>query len=60
VYNGTWKGSGEIFTSYNPATNEPIAQTRGGTVAEYEVPVRLRFPFLSVIQSSNHPNVQSY
>lgn len=36
VFDGAWKGSGEVFTSINPATNEPIARTRGGTVAEYE------------------------
>jgi len=40
VYNGSWKGSGEIFTSYNPATNEPIARTRCGTVSEYEECIR--------------------
>ncbi len=34
VFNGTWGGSGDWFTSVNPATNEPIARVRGGTVAE--------------------------
>jgi len=28
VYNGQWKGTGEVVTSYNPATNEPIARIK--------------------------------
>jgi aldehyde dehydrogenase family 7 protein A1 len=36
VFNGKWSGSGDWFTSVNPATNEPIARVRGGTVAEYQ------------------------
>jgi aldehyde dehydrogenase family 7 protein A1 len=36
VYNGQWKGSGELITSFNPATNEPIATVRQGTVADYD------------------------
>eukprot|EP00455_Lapot_gusevi_P000820 TRINITY_DN1035_c0_g1_i1.p1 TRINITY_DN1035_c0_g1~~TRINITY_DN1035_c0_g1_i1.p1 ORF type:complete len:557 (+),score=229.22 TRINITY_DN1035_c0_g1_i1:69-1673(+) len=35
VYNGKWGGSGDWFTSVNPATNEPIARVRGATVEEY-------------------------
>lgn len=36
VFIGKWFGSGDVFTSVNPATNEPIARVRGGTVQEYE------------------------
>ena len=36
VYNGKWSGSGELLTSYNPATGKPIARVRQATEAEYE------------------------
>ena len=36
VYNGTWFGNGETFTSVNPSTKEPIASIQTGTVADYE------------------------
>ncbi|SPQ96145.1 unnamed protein product (mitochondrion) [Plasmodiophora brassicae] len=35
VYDGEWGGSGDLFTSVNPATGEVIGQTRGATIAEY-------------------------
>ncbi len=35
AYHGKWLGSGEVFTSNNPATNEPIAQVQTATVEEY-------------------------
>eukprot|EP00499_Haloplacidia_sp_CaronLabIsolate_P008462 CAMPEP_0196769140 /NCGR_PEP_ID=MMETSP1104-20130614/351_1 /TAXON_ID=33652 /ORGANISM="Cafeteria sp., Strain Caron Lab Isolate" /LENGTH=540 /DNA_ID=CAMNT_0042139225 /DNA_START=36 /DNA_END=1658 /DNA_ORIENTATION=- len=40
VFNGSWGGSGETFTSYNPATGEAIAQTVAGTEQDYEECVR--------------------
>lgn len=40
LYNGKWGGSGEVFTSYNPATNEPIARVRCATVEEYEQTIK--------------------
>ncbi|PRP76506.1 aldehyde dehydrogenase [Planoprotostelium fungivorum] len=36
VYDGEWFGSGEYFTTVNPANNKPIARIRGGTAADYE------------------------
>ena len=40
VFNGKWLGSGETFTSLNPATNEPIATVQGATVQEYEETIK--------------------
>uniref|UniRef100_A0A7E4VCB3 aldehyde dehydrogenase (NAD(+)) n=1 Tax=Panagrellus redivivus TaxID=6233 RepID=A0A7E4VCB3_PANRE len=36
VFNGEWKASGATVESINPATNEPIAMVRVGTVEDYE------------------------
>src|SRR3989338_6021551 len=36
VYDGAWKGSGDLFTSYDQATNEAIAQIKTATTAEYQ------------------------
>lgn len=36
VYNGKWFGSGEVITSVNPATNEPIASVTTGSLKDYE------------------------
>ncbi|OQR98335.1 aldehyde dehydrogenase family 7 member A1 [Achlya hypogyna] len=36
VFDGEWFGNGPVFTSVNPATNEPIARTRTGTKEDYE------------------------
>ncbi|RHY92302.1 hypothetical protein DYB37_011727, partial [Aphanomyces astaci] len=36
VFDGSWFGNGPVFTSVNPATNEPIAKIRTGTKADYE------------------------
>lgn len=36
VYCGSWMGSGDVLTSYNPATGKPIARVRQATVDEYE------------------------
>ena len=33
---GEWKASGEVITSYNPATGKPIARVRRGTKEDYE------------------------
>eukprot|EP01138_Halocafeteria_seosinensis_P002143 gb/GECG01002193.1/.p1 GENE.gb/GECG01002193.1/~~gb/GECG01002193.1/.p1 ORF type:complete len:538 (+),score=78.11 gb/GECG01002193.1/:1-1614(+) len=33
---GQWKASGEVTTSYNPATGKPIARVRRGTKEDYE------------------------
>lgn len=35
VYNGSWFGNGETFTSVNPATNEKIAEIKTGTIEDY-------------------------
>ena len=35
VYNGSWFGAGERFTSVNPSTNEPIAEIVTGTIDDY-------------------------
>ena len=35
-YNGTWCGSGSVYTSLNPTTGEPIARVRFATGAEYQ------------------------
>ncbi len=39
VFAGKWGGQGEYFTSANPASNEPIARVRGGTVEDYRAVV---------------------
>ncbi|CAK4078987.1 unnamed protein product [Aphanomyces euteiches] len=36
VFDGSWFGNGPVFTSVNPATNEPIATIRTGTKDDYE------------------------
>ncbi|CAL8071748.1 unnamed protein product [Orchesella dallaii] len=35
VYDGAWKGSGEVVTSVNPSNGKPIAQVVQGTLQEY-------------------------
>ncbi|ODN00945.1 putative aldehyde dehydrogenase family 7 member A1 [Orchesella cincta] len=39
VYDGEWKGSGEVVTSVNPANGKPIAQVVQGTLQEYNATV---------------------
>ena len=37
VYDGEFRnGSGPVITSYNPATNEPIATVKGASVQDYD------------------------
>lgn len=36
LFNGKWGGSGDLLTSYSPATGKPIARVRQATVEEYE------------------------
>jgi len=36
VYDGKWKGSGEIVSSLCPANGQPIAQVRTGNLQDYE------------------------
>jgi aldehyde dehydrogenase family 7 protein A1 len=36
VYTGKWSGSGEEITSYNPASNEPIAKIKTASLGDYE------------------------
>jgi len=36
VYDGKWKGSGEVVTSLCPANGQPIAQVRTGNLQDYE------------------------
>jgi len=36
VYDGTWKGSGEVVSSLCPVTSEPIAAVRTGNLQDYE------------------------
>lgn len=36
VYNGGWSGSGKLQASIDPSTNETIAETRTGTVADLQ------------------------
>ncbi len=36
VFDGKWFGNGPVFTSVNPATNEPIAKIRTGTRDDYK------------------------
>jgi len=36
VFDGSWFGSGEVFTSCSPTTGKPIARVRGGTKEDYE------------------------
>lgn len=40
VYNGKWGGSGEMVTSYDPSTGDPIASVRVGTVEDYHSTVQ--------------------
>jgi len=40
VYDGTWKGSGEVVTSLSPANGRPIARVRTGTVQDYEACIK--------------------
>ena len=40
VFHGEWAGKGNVVTTFNPATNEPIAQVREGTPEEYHLAVR--------------------
>lgn len=40
VYNGTWGGKGKVVTTFNPATNLPIAQVREATPEEYQLTVK--------------------
>lgn len=35
-FDGKWQGSGEIFKSVNPATEDVIGETRGATLGDYE------------------------
>ncbi|CEO95992.1 hypothetical protein PBRA_004682 [Plasmodiophora brassicae] len=35
-FDGQWGGTGETFTSVNPATNTVIGKTRGATIDEYD------------------------
>ncbi|KAI6217393.1 Aldehyde dehydrogenase [Aphelenchoides fujianensis] len=36
VFDGTWKSNGAVIESVSPATNQPIARVRTGTVQDYE------------------------
>jgi len=36
VFDGSWKGSGESVTSYNPANGQPIASVVTGSLADYD------------------------
>merc|ERR1719181_1260458 len=36
VYDGKWGGSGKEVVSHNPATGEPIASVKTGTLDDYE------------------------
>eukprot|EP01096_Ripella_sp_DP13-Kostka_P004307 TRINITY_DN1646_c0_g1_i1.p1 TRINITY_DN1646_c0_g1~~TRINITY_DN1646_c0_g1_i1.p1 ORF type:complete len:541 (+),score=197.61 TRINITY_DN1646_c0_g1_i1:26-1624(+) len=40
VYNGSWGGKGKVVTTFNPATNQPIAQVREATPEEYHLTVK--------------------
>ncbi|DBA03396.1 TPA: hypothetical protein N0F65_002804 [Lagenidium giganteum] len=40
VYNGQWFGNGEVYTSVNPADNQPIAKIRAGTVDDYRKTIK--------------------
>merc|ERR1712038_185585 len=40
VFNGSWSGSGEVYTSVSPINNEPIARVTRGTLADYEATVK--------------------
>jgi aldehyde dehydrogenase family 7 protein A1 len=40
VFNGKWGGSGDVFQSLDPSSNQPIATVRGATIEEYEQTVR--------------------
>jgi len=40
VFDGEWKGSGEIVTSLSPANGQPIARVVTGTVEDYDACVR--------------------
>ncbi|RCH78460.1 hypothetical protein CU098_000607, partial [Rhizopus stolonifer] len=37
VFDGEWKGSGEIIPSYNPVNNEVIAEVITGTTGDLDV-----------------------
>jgi len=41
VYDGTWKGRGQVFKSIDPATGQVIAETVGGTLDEAESCIRV-------------------
>eukprot|EP00092_Neocalanus_flemingeri_P065917 GFUD01080231.1.p1 GENE.GFUD01080231.1~~GFUD01080231.1.p1 ORF type:complete len:561 (-),score=159.29 GFUD01080231.1:193-1821(-) len=36
VFDGQWKGSGEVVTSFSPANGQPIASVVTGNLADYE------------------------
>ncbi|GLD93301.1 hypothetical protein PINS_up001893 [Pythium insidiosum] len=40
VFDGQWFGSGDVYTSVNPANGKTIAKVRAGTVADYEKVVK--------------------
>lgn len=39
VYDGEWRGNGEVFVSKNPATGESVARVRGASLEDYETVV---------------------
>ncbi|XP_028416803.1 alpha-aminoadipic semialdehyde dehydrogenase-like [Dendronephthya gigantea] len=41
VYNGSWKGSGEVVTSYSPINGRPIARVTQGSISDYKESVSL-------------------
>ncbi|XP_053957213.1 putative aldehyde dehydrogenase family 7 member A1 homolog [Anastrepha ludens] len=41
VYNGTWKGSGEVITSVDPGTGRRIANIRMGSTEEMDEAIRI-------------------
>ncbi|CAH7020775.1 alpha-aminoadipic semialdehyde dehydrogenase isoform X2 [Phodopus roborovskii] len=40
VYNGNWRGGGQVITSYCPANNEPIARIRQASMEDYEETIK--------------------
>ncbi|XP_057645074.1 alpha-aminoadipic semialdehyde dehydrogenase [Chionomys nivalis] len=40
VYNGHWRGGGEVITTYCPANNEPIARIRQASSEDYEETIK--------------------
>jgi len=40
VYNGTWFGSGSVYTCVSPIDNKPIARVTQGTKEDYEVTLK--------------------